>query len=59
MLESLRRQPAAEGVDEVLVPGDPERRSRERRLQEGIPLPDTVWKDLEEIGDRYGVGLPG
>jgi len=59
VLGALRRQPAADGVDEVLVPGDPERRSRERRLEEGIPISDSVWSDLLEVGDRYGVGLAG
>ena len=59
VLGALRRQPAADGVDEVLVPGDPERRSRERRLEEGIPISESVWSDLLEVGDRYGVGLAG
>jgi uncharacterized oxidoreductase len=59
VLESLRSQPAADGAGEVLVPGDPERRSRERRLREGIPIPEPVMRDLKEIGDRYGVGLGG
>jgi LDH2 family malate/lactate/ureidoglycolate dehydrogenase len=59
MLENLRRQAPAEGVAEVLVPGDPERRNRRQRLKEGIPVPQSVWTDLLEIGDRYGVGPTG
>ena len=55
-LAGLRRQPAAEGVTEILVPGDPERRSRALREREGIPIPDAVWSDLREIADRYEVG---
>ena len=58
-LAGLRGQPAADGFDEILVPGDPERRSRERRAREGIPISDPVWSDLLEIGSRYGVVAPG
>jgi uncharacterized oxidoreductase len=56
-LAGLRRQPAAEGVAEVLIPGDPERRSRALREREGIPIPDPVWSDLLEVADRYGVAV--
>jgi len=55
-LAGLRRQPPAEGVAEVLIPGDPERRSRALREREGIPIPDPVWSDLREVADRYEVG---
>jgi LDH2 family malate/lactate/ureidoglycolate dehydrogenase len=55
-LAGLRRQPPAEGVAEVLIPGDPERRSRALRERDGIPIPDPVWSDLQEVADRYEVG---
>jgi hydroxycarboxylate dehydrogenase B len=55
VLAGLRRQPPAEGVVGVLIPGDPERRSRALREREGIPIPDPVWSDLREVADRYGV----
>jgi LDH2 family malate/lactate/ureidoglycolate dehydrogenase len=55
-LAGLRRQPAAEGVTEILIPGDPERRSRALREREGIPIPDPVWNDLLVVAERYGVG---
>jgi uncharacterized oxidoreductase len=37
--------PAAPG-GEILVPGEPERRTRARRLKEGIELDDTTWGQL-------------
>ena len=58
-LAGLRRQPPAEGVAEILIPGDPERRSRAVREREGIPMPDPVWSDLLEIASRYGLTPPG
>ena len=54
-LAGLRRQPPAEGVAEILIPGDPERRSRALREREGIPIPDPVWSDLLEVAGRYGL----
>jgi len=56
-LAGLRRQPPAEGVTEILIPGDPERRSRALREREGIPIPDPVWNDLLEVAGRYAVAL--
>ena len=58
-LADLRRQPPAEGVEEVLIPGDPERRSRERRGAEGIPIPESIAAGLREVGERFGASFPG
>jgi uncharacterized oxidoreductase len=57
VLDGLGEVPPAPGVDRVLVSGDPERISRERRAQEGIPVPETTWAELLAIGDRFGVEL--
>jgi LDH2 family malate/lactate/ureidoglycolate dehydrogenase len=48
----------APGVNEILIPGEPEVRARELREREGIPLPDAVWRDLAQASDRFGVPLP-
>ena len=39
----------------VLVPGDPERESRRRRLKDGIPIPDALSQKIKEICVRSGV----
>ena len=39
----------AEGFDEVLVPGEPEERSRAARERAGIPVPDTIWHELTRL----------
>jgi LDH2 family malate/lactate/ureidoglycolate dehydrogenase len=56
-LAGLREQPPADGVTEILIPGDPERRSRALREREGIPIPDPVWNELLEVAGRYGLGV--
>lgn len=47
-------RPAAEG-GAVLLPGEPERLSRARRLAEGVPLSDEVWLSLLEAGRPHGI----
>lgn len=43
---------------EVLVPGEPELRTRERRLREGIPLPRDTWNAIVNAGKNVGVEAP-
>jgi uncharacterized oxidoreductase len=50
--------PRADGVNEVLVPGDPERRERPRRQQAGVPLDDGTWGQLAAVAERLQVALP-
>jgi uncharacterized oxidoreductase len=45
----------AEGVDEILVPGEPELREQARRAQSGIPIDDKTWSLIMETAQRYGV----
>jgi uncharacterized oxidoreductase len=50
--------PRAEGVQEILVPGDPERRERSRREKAGVPLDDGTWAQLAAVAERLQVALP-
>jgi uncharacterized oxidoreductase len=47
-------RPATPGQD-VLVPGEPEIRTRKKRLAEGIPLPDDTWASIAATARRLGV----
>ena len=40
---------------EILLPGDPERRSKAKRLADGVPLPDAAWAALTDCA--RGLGL--
>jgi uncharacterized oxidoreductase len=42
----------------IQLPGDPERRERERRKAAGIPLDEGTWGHLAEAATRLGVALP-
>ena len=39
----------AAGVSNILLPGDPELMTREKRMKEGIPLNENLWKQLTEM----------
>lgn len=47
----------AEGVDEVLVPGEPEARTRAHRLAHGVPLQVDTWQSI--LATARGLGLHG
>ncbi len=51
--------PLAEGFAEILVPGEPERCTRQRRLAEGIPVEEQTWAAIVETARRLGVPWQG
>jgi uncharacterized oxidoreductase len=40
---------------EVLVPGEPESRTRKERLANGVPLPDDTWASILAAARRIGI----
>ena len=58
LIDGLRALPRAEGVAEVLVPGEPEDRSTEERRRRGIPLPIGTVENLRSVAARFRVPLP-
>ena len=48
-LRKVRSSRAAEGFDQVMAPGDPERKTRQMREAEGVPVPDEVWDGITEL----------
>jgi hydroxycarboxylate dehydrogenase B len=47
-------RPRAEG-GEVLLPGEPEQRSKAERTRNGIPIEEATWKQLMEAGELAGL----
>jgi ureidoglycolate dehydrogenase (NAD+) len=58
LLEELVRVPVAPGHDEVLAPGDPEKRARAERSRDGIPLEPALLASLEAKSAELGVTVP-
>jgi len=57
-IDVLHAAPPAPGRDRVLVAGDPEFETEQRRRREGIPLHHTVRESLQTLGREFGVLLP-
>jgi LDH2 family malate/lactate/ureidoglycolate dehydrogenase len=54
----LKATPRAPGVDEILLPGELEWRTRGQREREGIPLPEVTWTRICEAAASVGISLP-
>ena len=57
-LDVIKATPPADGFDAVFVPGDFEANSHADRLANGIDVPDTIYQQLYEAAEKWGVRLP-
>ena len=58
LIECTKALPRADGIDEVLVPGEPEDKVHAERIRDGIPLPQGTVCNLRKVAERFGVELP-
>ena len=58
IIDKMKSVPPAPGFSEVLTPGEPERRSTEQRLRDGIPVPDTTWTLIRKTARNLGLPDP-
>jgi uncharacterized oxidoreductase len=59
LAEFVRTTPRRPGVEEITLPGDPERCVRRKRQAEGIPVADGSWALLVRLADELRVEVPG
>jgi ureidoglycolate dehydrogenase (NAD+) len=55
---AVKSLPRADGVDEILVPGERGDKELEDRRVAGIPLPVGTWARLKEVAGPLGVAMP-
>jgi len=51
----IRSSRVAPGFDEVLLPGEPERRAAQAREAAGIEVDATTWQEIREAAGRLGI----
>jgi LDH2 family malate/lactate/ureidoglycolate dehydrogenase len=56
--DTIKSSRPAAGYDEVLIAGDPEWRSEEARLRDGIPVARGIWNELTAVAGRLKVAVP-
>jgi uncharacterized oxidoreductase len=55
LCDQVKAVPPAPGFDEVLLPGEPEHRSAERRRAAGIVVDETTWRHFVQMADEFGL----
>ena len=55
--EYVRGVPRIDGVSEIILPGDPERRTLADRQANGIPVDDGNWEALTTLATKLGVAV--
>lgn len=55
LIAEIKASPVMPGFDEVLLPGEREHRSMEKRRIEGIPVDEKSWLDISETCGKLGI----
>ncbi len=58
LVERAKDCPRADGFDEILIPGEPEERTKQARSRDGIPLTPDVIAALTKEAEAAGVSFP-
>ncbi len=58
MARECKASPTAEGVEEIVMPGELEERRRRRHLQDGFPVSPVVLDEVRAVGAALGVPWP-
>ena len=56
-VERFRNTKPINAENKVLIPGDPEREMEIERGENGIPVVESVVKDLESLDEKFGIKL--
>lgn len=56
-IERFRAAKTTQGIDKVIIPGDPEREMEAVRRTEGIPVLGPVVDDLNYLAEKFGIEL--
>jgi uncharacterized oxidoreductase len=58
LVEHIRSCPTVEGGNEILLPGDPDRRLLAKKMAEGITLDGENFAALVKLAEKLGVAVP-
>jgi LDH2 family malate/lactate/ureidoglycolate dehydrogenase len=57
-VKAVKSCPKREGVNEIFLPGEIEKREMERRTKFGVPLDNEVLESLKKLAERFDVKAP-
>ncbi|MGA0347555.1 MAG: Ldh family oxidoreductase, partial [Alphaproteobacteria bacterium] len=58
LITEIKKLPKADGVEEILVPGERSDRIMAERERLGIPVPIKTWLQVCEVAERFAVRIP-
>lgn len=58
MIQEIKALETLDGIDRVLIPGEPEYEGEADRRENGIPVHPEVVEDIRKIGEEVGVQAP-
>jgi LDH2 family malate/lactate/ureidoglycolate dehydrogenase len=58
LADTLKGLPRQHGFDEILMPGERGNRTEVARRKSGIPIPATLWAELEAVAKKLNVAMP-
>ncbi len=56
-IHHVKNTPLAPGFSEILIPGEPEARTRRHRQTHGIEVDDTTWNQIRDAAQEVGVEI--
>lgn len=56
-IQRFKAAKTVEGQQRVIIPGEPEKEMEFERRKKGIPVVESVVKDLDELGARFGIRI--
>ncbi|MFQ6094991.1 MAG: Ldh family oxidoreductase [Candidatus Bathyarchaeia archaeon] len=57
LIRAMKKSKPRPGFREILLPGEPEFRTEQKRLKEGIYLPERTWKEITETAAQLNVDI--
>jgi uncharacterized oxidoreductase len=57
MIAHVKSSRTAQGVEEILIPGELEYRTRKLRSAEGIPVSDGTWEQMVNAANKLGISI--
>jgi hydroxycarboxylate dehydrogenase B len=57
MCDYVRQSPPRPGHEEIMVPGDPERKHRRHRIENGIDVDDETWRQIVDAAADMGADI--
>jgi len=56
-IDEIKNSRKAPGVHEIMIPGEPEMKAKERALREGIIIAESIWEEIRAFSRELGVTI--